>query len=79
MFTVDPNSEMPHIIIEAGYGLGEAIVGGKVTPDTYVVDKFHNKIINKRIAKQTWKLRPGQDRGHASRRTSQRADPARRS
>ena len=56
MFTVDPNSEMPHIIIEAGYGLGEAMVGGKVTPDTYVVDKFHNKIINKRIAKQTWKL-----------------------
>jgi len=56
MFTVDPNSELPHIIIEAGYGLGEAIVGGKVTPDTYVVDKFHTKIINKRIAKQTWKL-----------------------
>ncbi len=56
MFTVDPNSEMPHIIIEAGYGLGEALVGGKVTPDTYVVDKFHSKILNKRIAKQTWKL-----------------------
>ncbi|HNU35603.1 MAG TPA: PEP/pyruvate-binding domain-containing protein, partial [Methanomassiliicoccales archaeon] len=56
MFTVDPNSEMPHIIIEAGYGLGEALVGGKVTPDTYVVDKFHDKILNKRIAKQNWKL-----------------------
>jgi len=56
MFTVDPNSELPHIIVEAGYGLGEAIVGGKVTPDTYVVDKFHTKIINKRIAKQSWKL-----------------------
>jgi len=56
MFTVDPNSEMPHIIIEAGYGLGEALVGGKVTPDTYVVDKFHDKILNKRISKQSWKL-----------------------
>ena len=61
MFTVDPNSEMPHIIIEAGYGLGEALVGGKVTPDTYVVDKFHDKILNKRIAKQTWKLVRGRD------------------
>jgi pyruvate,water dikinase len=61
MFTVDPNSELPHIIIEAGYGLGEAMVGGKVTPDTYVVDKFHRKIINKRIAKQTWKLVRGKD------------------
>ncbi len=59
MFTVDPNSEMPHIIIEAGYGLGEALVGGKVTPDTYVVDKFHSKILSKRIAKQTWKLVSG--------------------
>ncbi|MDH7508302.1 MAG: phosphoenolpyruvate synthase [Methanomassiliicoccales archaeon] len=59
MFTVDPNSELPHIIIEAGYGLGEAMVGGKVTPDTYVVDKFHKKILNKRIAKQTWKLVKG--------------------
>lgn len=56
MFTVDPNSELPHIIIEAGYGLGEAMVGGKVTPDTYVVDKFHKKIINKRISRQQWKL-----------------------
>lgn len=59
MFTVDPNSELPHIIIEAGYGLGEAMVGGRVTPDTYVVDKFHRKIINKRVAKQTWKLVKG--------------------
>lgn len=61
MFTVDPNSELPHIIIEAGYGLGEAMVGGKVTPDTYVVDKFHKKILNKRVAKQTWKLVKGEN------------------
>ena len=60
MFTIDPNSELPHIIIEAGYGLGEALVGGKVTPDTYCVDKFHRKILNKRISNQTWKLVRGQ-------------------
>ncbi|WP_400203628.1 phosphoenolpyruvate synthase [Candidatus Methanomassiliicoccus intestinalis] len=60
MFTVDPNSELPHIIIEAGYGLGEALVGGKVTPDTYVVDKFHRNILNKRISTQTWKLVRGE-------------------
>ena len=56
MFTVDPNSELPHIIIEAGYGLGEALVGGRVTPDTYCVDKFHRKILNKRISEQNWML-----------------------
>ncbi len=60
MFTIDPNSELPHIIIEAGYGLGEALVGGKVTPDTYVVDKFHRKILNKRISNQSWKLVRGE-------------------
>lgn len=60
MFTIDPNSELPHIIIEAGYGLGEALVGGKVTPDTYVVDKFHSKILNRRISSQTWKLVRGE-------------------
>ena len=60
MFTIDPNSELPHIIIEAGYGLGEALVGGKVTPDTYVVDKFHRKILNKRISTQNWKFVRGE-------------------
>jgi len=60
MFTIDPNSELPHIIIEAGYGLGEALVSGKVTPDTYVVEKFHKRIINKRVAKQTWKFVRGE-------------------
>lgn len=63
MFTVDPNSELPHIIIEAGYGLGEAIVSGKVSPDTYVVDKFHKRILNKRVSKQTWKLVRGKNGG----------------
>ncbi|MCL1983915.1 MAG: phosphoenolpyruvate synthase, partial [Methanomassiliicoccaceae archaeon] len=39
MFTVDPNSGKEDIIVEAGFGLGEAIVGGEVTPDTYMINK----------------------------------------
>ena len=27
------------MIIEAGYGLGEAIVSGQITPDAYVIGK----------------------------------------
>jgi pyruvate,water dikinase len=27
------------LIIEAGWGLGEAIVSGSITPDSYVVEK----------------------------------------
>ncbi len=35
MFTSDPVTGEPTILIEAGLGLGEAIVGGEITPDTY--------------------------------------------
>lgn len=39
-FSVHPVTEDPNqLIIEAGYGLGEAIVSGSVTPDNYVLDK----------------------------------------
>jgi len=39
-FTVHPvTKDKNQMVIEAGYGLGEAVVGGKVTPDTYVIDK----------------------------------------
>jgi len=55
MFTVDPNSGKKHIVIEGGYGLGEAIVGGEVTPDTYTVDKSTMEITSKRISTQKWK------------------------
>ncbi len=55
MFTVDPHNGAKNIIIEAGYGLGEAIVGGEVTPDTYAVDKSSMSISKKRISSQKWK------------------------
>ena len=39
-FSVHPVTEDPNqLIIEAGFGLGEAIVSGAVTPDSYVVAK----------------------------------------
>ncbi len=56
MFTASPTGDTSKIIIEAAYGLGEVVVGGKVTPDTYVIDKESLKIISKNIAKQTWKI-----------------------
>ncbi len=39
-FSVHPvTQDRNQLIIEAGYGLGEAIVSGQITPDSYVVDK----------------------------------------
>ncbi|MDR2698673.1 MAG: phosphoenolpyruvate synthase, partial [Candidatus Methanoplasma sp.] len=63
MFTVDPHSGAKNIIIEAGYGLGEAIVGGEVTPDTYVIDKSKMSITKRRISAQKWKYVRGKDGG----------------
>ncbi len=63
MFTVDPHNGARNIIIEAGYGLGEAIVGGEVTPDTYIVDKNRMTITKKRISTQKWKYIRGPDGG----------------
>jgi len=54
-FTVHPVTEDKNqMVIEAGYGLGEAIVGGKITPDTYVIDKSKvgSVILDKNISEQ---------------------------
>ncbi|MFC2019362.1 phosphoenolpyruvate synthase [Chloroflexota bacterium] len=57
MFTVEPvSSDSSKIAIEAVIGLGEMIVSGDVTPDTYIVGKHKLEIISKEIAAQEWKL-----------------------
>ncbi len=52
MFTVNPASNADEIIIEAGYGLGEGVVSGTVTPDFYVVDKEKIEIEKKEVKAQ---------------------------
>ena len=42
-------------MIEAGYGVGEAVVSGMITPDNYVVSKVSGKI-TKNISEQNKKL-----------------------
>lgn len=53
MFTANPvSSNENEIVIEAGYGLGEAIVSGSIIPDMYVVDKRDLSIISKAVYEQ---------------------------
>ena len=53
-FSVHPVTEEPNqMIIEAGLGLGEAIVSGAITPDSYVVSKKDNVIIDINVNEQT--------------------------
>jgi pyruvate, water dikinase len=53
-FTVHPvTKDKKQMVIEAGYGLGEAIVGGKITPDTYILKKSNLEISDKNISNQS--------------------------
>jgi phosphoenolpyruvate synthase/pyruvate phosphate dikinase len=50
IFSVHPVTQNKHqLIIEAGFGLGEAVVSGKITPDSYIVDKNDWYIVDKHI------------------------------
>lgn len=52
-FTVHPVTEdKDQMVIEAGYGLGEAMVGGKITPDTYIIYKKDWVILDVNIGQQ---------------------------
>ncbi|GKX28824.1 putative phosphoenolpyruvate synthase [Vallitalea longa] len=49
-FSLNPNNNCyDEVMINAAFGLGETIVSGTVTPDTYIVDSVANKIIKKKI------------------------------
>jgi len=52
-FSVHPvTQDRNQLIIEAGFGLGEAIVSGQITPDSYVVEKVPRRIIDKNVSNQ---------------------------
>ena len=50
MFTSHPSTGDPRIIIEAAWGLGEAVVSGAVSPDNYVVDRTTGEIETMTVA-----------------------------
>ena len=56
-FTVHPVTKDPNqMVIEAGFGLGEAIVGGMVTPDTYIVHKDDFSILDINVSQQAFAI-----------------------
>jgi pyruvate,water dikinase len=57
MFTVNPvNGDAGQMIIEAAYGLGEAVVSGIVTPDMFIVDKETGAILQRETSDQEQQL-----------------------
>lgn len=52
-FTVHPvTKDENQMIIEAGYGLGEALVSGQITPDSYVVGKSKVKSLKSKVSEE---------------------------
>jgi len=52
MFTSHPVTGEKLCIVEAVFGLGEAIVSGMVSPDTYVFDRVNRKLVEENIAEK---------------------------
>lgn len=51
MFTINPtNNDQSHMVISAAYGLGEIIVDGDVTPDTFILDKTSLRILQREVS-----------------------------
>ena len=66
IFTADPVSgKRTEAVINAGFGLGEALVGGLITPDVYRLDKKNLAIVGKNIGAKEFAIRSntGEDGG----------------
>jgi phosphohistidine swiveling domain-containing protein len=51
MFTANPvNGKRDELVVNAAWGLGEAVVSGAVTPDTLTVDKASGRTLKREIA-----------------------------
>ncbi|MCJ7824428.1 MAG: hypothetical protein MUP44_05965, partial [Anaerolineales bacterium] len=64
LFTADPLTGHRHTLtIDASFGLGEALVGGLVSPDAYTVDKQTHTILNRQIGDKQIAIFPEKDGG----------------
>lgn len=53
VFSVNPiQRDRNQIVINATWGLGESLVGGTVTPDTYIVDKANLNVLERTLAEK---------------------------
>jgi pyruvate,water dikinase len=63
-FTLDPsNGDRSAVAIDACWGFGEAVVGGEVTPDSFLVDKVLLSITRSVISRKEHEFRLGDSGG----------------
>lgn len=64
MFTVDPvMKNQAQMMIEAAWGLGEAVVSGMVTPDNYMMERSSSSISRKMIAPKAFAMVRDEEHG----------------
>ena len=64
LFTANPvTGERSEIIINSSFGLGEAVVSGQITPDTYVVDRKASTVKERIIGSKTEKIISSDNQG----------------
>ena len=66
LFTSHPSTGEREVIIEAAWGLGEAVVSGTVSPDNYVADADSGEIIDMTISTKTQQLVRDPDTGQTT-------------
>ncbi|MFB6361729.1 MAG: pyruvate, water dikinase [Halobacteriales archaeon] len=52
LFTSHPSTGDPRMILEAAWGLGEAVVSGSVSPDNYVVERATGEVTDTTVAEK---------------------------
>lgn len=61
LFTADPSTGAREMTVEAVRGLGEGVVSGELSPDTYVVDRETGDLVEEVVSTQGRMVVPGAD------------------
>jgi pyruvate,water dikinase len=80
LFTVNPlTGREQETLIESCFGLGEALVSGRVNADSFVVDPTNGRVVKSTIAEKTLRIdaAPGGTNGHYTRETRVEGEAAR--
>jgi len=58
-FTLDPvTGRSDRVLLNANFGLGESVVSGRVSPDSFAVDKASRELVSREIATKDVKIVP---------------------
>ncbi|MEA3459560.1 MAG: PEP/pyruvate-binding domain-containing protein, partial [Chloroflexota bacterium] len=64
LFTLNPSTGMEEeMLVEANWGLGEAVVSGKVTPDRFVVDAWNEEVRSRAVSEKQIMVVPNRPSG----------------